>query len=175
MQKTRSQSHSSLSRSIHLKLETFWDFGPNSGGNTPTPPPDPDSKRNSGPLISVKHFVSLIFLTLKLAESFWNRFRSILLDQEMNFEKKIIEKYLFSVEKFYFEKKYVEKKTFFSQTEKISKNVRKISPHCWSDVAAFGWIDLQGGMILLIQFFFVLQCLYQNSMEKLFGRCCKGL
>ena len=45
------------------------------------------------------------FLMFKLSESFWNRFKWILLDQEYVLEKKIIEKYLFFVEKFYFQKK----------------------------------------------------------------------
>ena len=47
------------------------------------------------PLISVHHFSSLSFLIFKLPGSIWNRFKRILLDQEMNLEKKIIKKYWF--------------------------------------------------------------------------------
>ena len=45
------------------------------------------------------------FRIFKLSESFWNRFKWILLDQEMNLEKKLIEKYwFFHVEKIFSEK-----------------------------------------------------------------------
>ena len=51
------------------------------------------------PAISVNHFLVLRFLIFKLSESFWNCFILILLDQEMNFKKILIKKYLFFVEK----------------------------------------------------------------------------
>ena len=68
------------------------------------------------PLISVNHFFSLIFLAFKLPESLWNRFTSILLDQEMNLEKKIIEKYLF----FLVENQFWKKFRFFLKIFSIS-------------------------------------------------------
>ena len=45
------------------------------------------------------------FRTFKLSESLWNRFKTILLDQKMNFKKNPIEKYFFIMEKNDFEKK----------------------------------------------------------------------
>ena len=39
------------------------------------------------PLISVQYFWSLIFLIFKLSESFWNRFKTTFLTQEMNLKK----------------------------------------------------------------------------------------
>ena len=64
---------------------------------------------STDPLISVRHFLPLSFLIFKLPGSIWNRFKWILLDQEMNLEKKIIEKYFFMSKK-YFPKKF---KTIF--------------------------------------------------------------
>ena len=56
--------------------------------------------------IEKKHEFSIIllFLTFELMESFRNRSKTILLDQELNFKKNPIEKYFFIMEKNDFEK-----------------------------------------------------------------------
>ena len=57
------------------------------------------------PLISVQHFLVLSILRFKLSESFRNRFRSNLLDQEMNFKKNLSKIFHFSWRNFTFSKK----------------------------------------------------------------------
>ena len=54
-----------------------------------------------------------IVLPFKVSESFWNRFKMILLDQEMDFLKNSVEKkYFFLVEKWFW-KNFSKKKRFF--------------------------------------------------------------
>ena len=67
------------------------------------------------PLISGNHFFALSFLIFKLSESFWNRFKLILLDEEMNF-KKITKKYYFFMSKNDFSKKFDFPPIFFRKT-----------------------------------------------------------
>ena len=63
------------------------------------------AKSTANLAIYVKHFLSLSFLSFKLPESCRIGGSSNLVIMEMTLEKKIIEKYLFFVEKFDFEKK----------------------------------------------------------------------
>ena len=64
------------------------------------------AKSTANLAIYVKHFLSLSFLSFKLPESCRIGGSSNLVIMEMTLEKKIIEKYLFFVEKFHFEKKF---------------------------------------------------------------------
>ena len=45
------------------------------------------AKTTTNHLIPVKHFFDLSFRCSKLSESLWNRFKTILLDQEMDLKK----------------------------------------------------------------------------------------
>ena len=89
------------------------------------------AETTTDPAISVKHFSSLSFLADKLAELFWNCFKTILLDQEMNLKKNPIEKNDFFLTKNHFEKKKFGKKSknfdspppnFFFEKNFTSKN-----------------------------------------------------
>ena len=62
------------------------------------------------PLIYVQHFFLAAFLPSKPPESFWTRFKTILLNQEMSLKKTHPKKFFFREEN-YFEKKSVRKKS----------------------------------------------------------------
>ena len=57
--------------------------------------------------------------TYNTSETLWNHFKTILLDQEMNFKKNPVKKYFFILEKNNFEKK-IEKNNIFFVSQKIS-------------------------------------------------------
>ena len=54
----------------------------------------------------------------------------------------------------------------------ISENFRLTFPHFLVNVAAFGWIDLQGGMIFLIRDFLCFEVYTSTLWKKLFGDQC---
>ena len=85
----------------------------------------------------------LSFIIFKLPESFWNRFRSILLDQKMDFKKNLIEKYLFFVEKNnFFEKKLKIFRKTFTFSKNFSQDFRffQLKLSFWRKIESFSKI-----------------------------------
>ena len=105
---------------VHTLKKLWWNFQLNRGPGRFQPRVEPltmghlhlivrskvTAQITIDPLISVKHFSSLSFLTFKLPESLGNRFRSILLDLEMNLEKKTSKNMYFFLSKMDFETQF---------------------------------------------------------------------